>query len=386
MDAKVYFGVCGAGLGHAGRCAPIAHRLARRGIRCYFSTYGPAVRFLRQEGFPTVASPPMQWVEAPDGGVDWALTGLLWPKYLRQYLRQIRIEKRRLREIRPDAVVCDSRYSTWAALSGMDIPDLFLTNQPRVILPTDPHGPMQRLFDRASGTVLRRTAGVLIPDIPPPDSIGTANYVWEPQVEHLIRYVGPIIHTAPEAVGDRREVRARLGIEDDEPFVYAALSGPGHARVTIVSAVHRALAGTPYKTYMSMGNPPDTRITTEGQVERSEWVELRYRMLRSCDALIARPGLSTISEALRYGLPMVLIPTPGQTEQEGNARRIEELGLGRRLPQRELTVEGLRAAVEELLEEEDFRKNARRYAVLAAEHDGAEAAERQILRVLDGAT
>jgi UDP:flavonoid glycosyltransferase YjiC (YdhE family) len=48
---RIYFGVCGIGLGHVGRCIPIANRLREMGNDVAFSTYSEAVNYITQEKF-----------------------------------------------------------------------------------------------------------------------------------------------------------------------------------------------------------------------------------------------------------------------------------------------------------------------------------------------
>ena len=48
---KVYIAACGMGLGHVGRCLPIAKRLRELGIEVVFSTYGDAVYEASSAGF-----------------------------------------------------------------------------------------------------------------------------------------------------------------------------------------------------------------------------------------------------------------------------------------------------------------------------------------------
>jgi len=49
---RIYFGVCGIGLGHAGRCVPIAKKLMDEGAEILFSTYRDAVAYIEQEAYP----------------------------------------------------------------------------------------------------------------------------------------------------------------------------------------------------------------------------------------------------------------------------------------------------------------------------------------------
>ncbi|WP_433037173.1 glycosyltransferase [Actinomycetospora sp. CA-053990] len=64
-----------------------------------------------------------------------------------------------------------------------------------------------------------------------------------------------------------------------------------------------------------------------GHVHLLDWVP--QPLLLSCaDLLLTHGGYNSIREAVRHGVPMVVLPQFG--DQEANADRAEALGLGRR--------------------------------------------------------
>ncbi|MDQ1624321.1 MAG: hypothetical protein QOH19_2739 [Actinomycetota bacterium] len=52
-------------------------------------------------------------------------------------------------------------------------------------------------------------------------------------------------------------------------------------------------------------------------------------VLRHADVFLSHAGMNSTMEALCFGVPLVTFPL--RPEQEATARRVEELGLGRRL-------------------------------------------------------
>jgi UDP:flavonoid glycosyltransferase YjiC (YdhE family) len=62
-------------------------------------------------------------------------------------------------------------------------------------------------------------------------------------------------------------------------------------------------------------------------------------------------------EALYFGVPLVAFPL--QPEQEANARRVEELGLGRRLPAESLSPALIRTVITEVSDDQEIRRNVR---------------------------
>jgi MGT family glycosyltransferase len=78
-----------------------------------------------------------------------------------------------------------------------------------------------------------------------------------------------------------------------------------------------------------------------------------------CDAIISHGGFSSIMACLNEGLPMVLIPLAGG-DQEGNAQRCAELGVGRVIATRERTAKVIRDAVREVLGDPRYRQRVKR--------------------------
>ena len=71
---RIQFSPCGIGLGHAGRCIPIAKKLEKEGAQVLFTTYTEGLQYVRKEGFPVVKAPPIGFVVKPDGTVDFRQT------------------------------------------------------------------------------------------------------------------------------------------------------------------------------------------------------------------------------------------------------------------------------------------------------------------------
>ncbi len=66
-------------------------------------------------------------------------------------------------------------------------------------------------------------------------------------------------------------------------------------------------------------------------------------------------GMNSIAEALVHGVPMVVIPF--MADQLTNARRIEELGLGRRLSYNKISSEVMRTATFAVMKDRMIKEN-----------------------------
>jgi len=104
---------------------------------------------------------------------------------------------------------------------------------------------------------------------------------------------------------------------------------------------------------MSLGNPDnDIRPVHYGNVTIYNWIPNRFEFLKACDVVIGRAGHGTITQAMCYGKPIILIPPPGHTEQISNAKQAQDLGVAKIVLQEDLSKGKLLKTVAQLLEGE----------------------------------
>jgi MGT family glycosyltransferase len=95
-------------------------------------------------------------------------------------------------------------------------------------------------------------------------------------------------------------------------------------------------------------------------------------VLRHARAFVSHAGMGSTTEALYYGVPLVCVPQ--MLEQELNAGRVVELGLGVRLDPRRLTATDLRTAVDAVTGDAGMRAALDRMRVATRAAGGAVAA------------
>jgi len=383
---RVQFSPCGLGLGHTGRCIPLARRLVERGARVLFSTYREGARHVRREGFPVVEVPSTEYCVEPDGTFDFRQTAVNPGPFLAPLvvLRQVQAEVRVMQAFRPDVVVSDTRVTPLLAAWLMGIPQVTVLNQFQIIIPRRTMFlRIGKLVDAGAlalvGTVWTAGARVIIPDFPPPHTLSEGNLRLPERYRRHITLVGPILPTRPEELPSRAEIRRDLGL-GDERLIFAPLSGPPEERTYFAGMLRRIFRGFPrdYRVVMSLGHPENpSRPVREGNLTVYPWVANRFEYLKACDLVVARAGHGTLTQAICYGKPLVLVPTPNHSEQINNARRAAELGIAEVTEQGRLTRQRLLAAVEKMLSP-DYGEMVRRVQGDVLELNGVEAAVRVI--------
>jgi MGT family glycosyltransferase len=135
----------------------------------------------------------------------------------------------------------------------------------------------------------------------------------------------------------------------DGPLVYLSLGSLGSADVELMQRLVDLLAAAGYRAIVSKGPQHDQIELRNGQVG-AELVP-QPALLPLVDAVITHGGNNTVTECLHFGKPMVLLPL--FWDQYDNAQRMEELGLGVRLPTFEFEDAHLGEAVERLTADAD---------------------------------
>jgi MGT family glycosyltransferase len=135
----------------------------------------------------------------------------------------------------------------------------------------------------------------------------------------------------------------------DGALVYLSLGSLGSADVGLMQRLVDLLAAGGYRAIVSKGPQHDQIELRDGQVG-AELVP-QPALLPRVDAVITHGGNNTVTECLHFGKPMVVLPL--FWDQYDNAQRMDELGLGVRLPTFEFEDAQLVEAVDRLVADED---------------------------------
>lgn len=104
----------------------------------------------------------------------------------------------------------------------------------------------------------------------------------------------------------------------------------------------------------------------------------QLEVLQHTDVFVTHGGMNSSSEALYYGVPLVVIPVTG--DQPLVAKRVTEVGAGVQLDRRTLTPEMLREAVEKVMNDKEFKENSRKIGESLRESGGYKQAVEEIVK------
>jgi UDP-N-acetylglucosamine--N-acetylmuramyl-(pentapeptide) pyrophosphoryl-undecaprenol N-acetylglucosamine transferase len=386
---RVLFCPSGVGLGHVGRCIPIARKIEQDGAQILFSTYSEGVKYAQYEGLPVVEAPSIGVAVKPDGTIDFRQTTVKPGPFMAifTFWKQVDAEIKIMKTFEPDVVVSDSRASSLIAAKALGIPKICILNQFQVIIPRHTRFlRLARLADAFTLTIIGKiwTSAIqaLIPDFPPPYSISSRNLTIPKAYYKKINFIGPILPVRPNDLPEKMELRRKLNLPLDKPLIFAPISGPAKERAYFTGVLRRIFSKFPddYSVVMSLGYPEDSVEPMKvGGMRVHRWVPNRFEYLKACDVVVSRVGHGTVSQAVCYGKPLVLVPTPSHTEQLNNAKKAVELGVAELLQQEDLTKGALLAVVKNILENSKLQERIEQIKKEVAKWDGLETAAKIII-------
>jgi MGT family glycosyltransferase len=165
--------------------------------------------------------------------------------------------------------------------------------------------------------------------------------------------------------------------EGDAPLIYLSLGSLGSGDVELMRSLIGSLAAAPYRVVVSKG-PQHEQLELAGNMTGSEFLP-QVSVLPRVDLVITHGGNNTVTESLRFGKPMVVLPL--FWDQYDNAQRLHDTGFGIRLDTYRHAPEELTAAIERLLADPPLRQRLDAVSERLAATPGTVAAADLIERV-----
>jgi spore coat polysaccharide biosynthesis predicted glycosyltransferase SpsG len=315
------------GLGHAGRMIALAEKLRERGNNIIIGAGEEHLVFFRKE------MPGFSFIDFPGYKPGYS-------KFLPQYLKlllntpvlifHIICEHRKLREIireyDVDMVISDNRFGLW----NKKIISVYVTHMPRIPFPA-PFSFLEFIGILLHRMIIKRYTLCFIPDLPGEINI-SGRLSHDLRLPVNIRYIGLLSRfselntkSADNPVNVRHNTIILSGPEPQREIFKKKLSDIFFDK----EPVSVFLGGKPEGTgeMLQSGN-----IIWYDHLCTAEMKEL----IKSSEFIITRAGYTVIMELISLGCSALLIPTPGQTEQEYLARTLMEKGWFATIPQKEL--------------------------------------------------
>jgi len=301
------------GLGHASRSVPILRHLQLKGCQISIAASGQTAELLKME------CPWADFLQIPGYGVTYPEQGGSFRSHifrqLPEILSAIRQEhiwlKKAMKVHHWDAVISDNRYGFWHP----DVPSAIITHQLQII------SGMGKIIDgfarKGLYAWINNFTDCWVPDFPhEPSLAGTLSHPVKLPAKAKIKYLGPL---------SRLNKHSPLGSSG----ILILLSGPEPQRSILESMILDQVADIAEPVTLVRGLPGEVSLPPHGdqlRIHNHLPTSDISKLIQEAAIIICRPGYSTIMDLVRSGRKAVLIPTPGQTEQEYLAMRLQEKG------------------------------------------------------------
>jgi uncharacterized protein (TIGR00661 family) len=374
---KVYITPCGIGLGHAGRMLAVADQLRKKRIEVIFSTYGPAYDLVKKNGYKVFDAQDIMWGET-DGVVDVGKTFAKAPVTAKKILDHYLLECKRIKKLKPHAVLSDSRCTPLLAASKYKIPTTYVANQIKFVFPEMPFKKkIENVASKAHYQLLKNVDELIAPDLPPPYTIAKENL----DTSLNLLFSGFVIRTRPEFLPSQKELKEKLGINN--LLIYAAISGPGKSKEKLINALIKVASDLDATVVIVKGIPGSANLKKDGNVMTMDWVEKREEMLKASDIVISRCGHNITSENITYGKAGIYIPQPNQTEQYVNARGIQRLGIGKILWENKVSAKNLKKTILDMTDDKEMQNSLRKIQGIGKRHIGERYIAEKVMKIAE---
>lgn len=306
------------GLGHATRCVPIIKQLLQQGAAVSIASDGGALRLLKME-FPQLA-----FFELPGYNIYYGRGDSMLFKMIGNYPRikkAIAEEHEALIEIQNqnkfDVIISDNRYGMWHA----ETHNIFISHQINIQVPNHLKW-MQPLLLNYNLKQISNFQECWIPD-----TAGAINLSGE--LSHQCKlptnsyYIGSLSRFANYETDNQNlhnDSANQHSLLINQNFkLLIVLSGPEPQRSLFESIILKQLDSVQQKTLIVQGltEKYEEQQLTEHVFKVSYLTtEALFQKINEADLIISRSGYSTLMDLVACGKKAVLVPTPGQTEQE----------------------------------------------------------------------
>lgn len=365
LKNKIYFSISSEGYGHSSRAAAIIREFNSDEV--LVGTYSYAIERIRKLGYPAVELEQELKLIGEKGAFDLGKTIIKNHSWALTFNLLVKQEMEIIRESGASCVVADGRLVPVMAADKLGIPCIVLTNQSAFYPFFAKDSALIRVFGKSFDWIMKTWLSsaeeILIPDFPPPYTICLPNLSHNHKVMKRTRFTGPLVRW------DRNEIEPieHTTKADGRPYVVVTLGGHSYRKPLLDSVIETAklLPNVDFDVFTSfeVKNLPEN-------VKIIGVVPSIASYLKTADLIITQAGHSTAMELLTLGKPSIIVPDYKQIEQENNAQRMSDFEVSKVITYNELTVEILKKCVLYMLNEDKFRVNAEKFAIMAEEIQG----------------
>jgi UDP:flavonoid glycosyltransferase YjiC (YdhE family) len=304
------------GAGHTTRCIPIIRYLLERGHNPILAGNAAQRKLIIETFYNTIGTTPLEGYNITYSAWNRvAQAGLLlqMPKIMRAIKQEYQWLQKAVNDLQIDGIISDNRYG----LHHPSIPSVIMTHQLRVM--SGMGGVADNMVQQAHYDYLNRFNTTWVLDTENEPSLAR-NLSHSNVMPAQYSYIGLLSRFADISITRK----------PDNGHLLFLLSGPEPQRSNLSRILWRQVLDYKGKVIFAEGSdnatPPVNipgHITYHKRLAGADLVDA----IQGASMVICRSGYSTIMDLVATGKKAILIPTPGQTEQEYLGKYLQKQGM-----------------------------------------------------------
>lgn len=297
------------GLGHMTRDLPLIKAFRNDGHRVIVAASARLIQWLKKE-YPEVETTVFPGLEIKYGSKAFLVVKLIFqlPRLWLWYKKEKRITAGLVKKYRPQLIISDNRYG----VRHPSVLSVIITHQLMVKLPK-PIKWMEYPVHLVIKKLLQKFNQCWVPDFKKENSLA-GDLVHKYPYPKNVTFIGPLSRF------DDPDLTINESIKTDKGNILAIISGPEPHRTHLehkLNFLFRHFAG---KVCLIRG----TNFNNDFLVKKTPNIEIYnylptselFQKIMAYETILCRSGYSTIMDMYVLNKNMVMVPTPGQTEQE----------------------------------------------------------------------
>ncbi len=312
------------GLGHATRCMAVVNDLLKNDCEVIVAGTETTNQIIRQE-FPSLHYELIDGYNICYSSSKWKLPFVI-AKQIPKILSRIKAENKWLKQFvaenKIDLVISDNRYG----LHHSTVKTIFMTHQLQIQVPQSTW--LKNIVNKINHSYINRFSVCWVPDYET-NAIGGA-LSNKKGLKHV------------EYIGNLSRFKRQKDVEITNDILFL-ISGPEPQRSLLEEKIISEFANDSSRKIIIRGLPKSTEVlningfTIFNHLSKNE---LQETILAS-KIVVCRAGYSTIMDLIKLNKNALLIPTPGQTEQEYLAKELSDRKLFLTINQNENIAQGI---------------------------------------------
>lgn len=305
------------GMGHATRCIPVINFLLQEGHDVVMAGEGEVANVL-QQNFPTVPTIPLEGYRIRYSRSKETFFLKIFaqvPRLIRAILRERKWLQRCISDYSFDLVISDNRYGLYSG----KVPCVILTHQLQIL--SGMGVVANNLLRFLNYRLLQNFDACWVVDEPGDNGMG-GELSHPRHLPNNSRYIGLLSQFKRCAGAPRKQ---------DDDLILILLSGPEPMRSILEQKLlSQASTLVGYQIVIAAGRPsaslPDAlpaHLTYFPFLNANRLADY----LERASLVVCRSGYTTLMDLALFGKKALLVPTPGQTEQEYLGSRLAEKGI-----------------------------------------------------------